>query len=265
MGIFSSLRERRRAKAADAPAFDDGAWRSAFEGRPGLSRLGEGDRGRLKRLAAAFAAEKCIMVPGGAAAPNTIVAAVSALASLPILELSSSPGSLDGLDWYRGWATILVVPGSYRVTRSFYDEAGTLHEYEDELAGEDSALGPVVLAAPDIEEAGRGDGYDVVIHEMAHKLDGLDGVYDGCPPLPRGLSYAAWRSDFSEAFARLRGGGGRKRGRARDPFDEYAAADPAEFFACSCELFFDRPVALKAAYPAVYGRLAEFFRREPAG
>ena len=174
MGIFSSLRERRRAKAADAPAFGDAAWGSAFEGRPGLSRLGEADRAMLRRLAAAFAAEKRIMVPGGASAPDQFVAAVSALASLPILELSSSPGSLDALDWYRGWATILIVPGSYKVTRSFYDEAGTLHEYEDELAGEDSALGPVVLAAPDIEEAGRGEGYDVVIHEMAHKLDGLD-------------------------------------------------------------------------------------------
>lgn len=265
MGIFSSLRERRRAKAADAPAFGDGAWESAFEGRPGLSGLGEADRRRLRRLAAAFAAEKRIMVPGGASAPDDIVAAVSALGSLPVLRLSSSPESLDALDWYRGWATILVVPDSYTVTRTFYDEAGTLHEYEDELAGEDSALGPVVLAAPDIEAAGRGEGYDVVIHEMAHKLDGLDGLYDGCPPLPRGLSHEAWRADFSEAFARLRGGGGRRRGRARDPFDEYAGADPAEFFACSCELFFDRPAALKAAYPSVYGRLAEFFKRDPAG
>lgn len=204
------------------------------------------------------------MAPGGFEPGERIVAAISALASLPILKLSSSFSCLDGLDWYRGWTTILVVPDSYKVTRSFYDEAGTLHEYEDELAGEDSALGPVVLALPDIEDAGRGEGYDVVIHEMSHKLDGLDGVYDGCPPLPRGLSYEAWRVDFSEAFARLRGGGRRRRGSARDPFDEYAGADPAEFFACSCELFFDRPAALKAAYPAVYMRLAEFFRQDPS-
>lgn len=265
MGIFSSMRERRRAKAAEAPGFDDGAWASAFEGRPTLARLGGGERERLRRLAAAFAAEKRILVPGGGAADEGVVAAACALASLPIMGLCSSPEALDGLDWYRGWSTILVAPDSYRVTRSFYDGAGTLHEYEDELAGEDSALGPVVLAAPDIEAAGRGDGYDVVIHEMAHKLDGLDGSYDGCPPLPRGLSYAAWRADFTAAFARLRDGGRRRRGSARDPFDDYAAADPAEFFACACELFFDRPAALKAVYPAVYGRLAEFFRQDPAG
>lgn len=265
MGFFSSLRERRRARAAGAPGFGVGTWEAALAGRPALSRLGADDRERLRRLAAAFAAEKRIMVPGGAAAGEGIAAAVSALAALPILNLSSSPGALDGLDWYRGWATILVVPDSYRVTRSFYDEAGTLHEYEDELAGEDSSLGPVILAEPDIEAAGRGDGYDVVIHEMAHKLDGRDGSYDGCPPLPRGLSRSAWRADFSAAFGRLKGGGRRRLGGARDPYDEYAAADPPEFFACSCELFFDRPAALKAAYPSVYARLAEFFRQDPAG
>jgi len=110
-----------------------------------------------------------------------------------------------------------------------------------------------------------------VIHEMAHKLDGRDGSFDGCPPLHRGMDYGEWRGAFSSAFETLRAGlarpaaaRDRRPGRPRGPrIDPYAAESPDEFFAVACEYFFERPALLKSEYPAVYGQLALFFRRDP--
>jgi Mlc titration factor MtfA (ptsG expression regulator) len=121
----------------------------------------------------------------------------------------------------------------------------------------------------DIEASGWGDGYNVVIHEMAHKLDGRDGSYDGCPPLHPGMDYGAWREAFSEAYGSLRSSLERPRrpgsGRAKrgSRIDSYAAESPDEFFAVACEYFFERPALLDSEYPAVYAQLALFFRRDP--
>lgn len=42
-------------------------------------------------------------------------------------------------------------------------------------------------------------GFCVAVHEMAHKLDALDGVVDGSPPLPRDWQ-RDWTRDFQQAF-----------------------------------------------------------------
>ncbi len=40
--------------------------------------------------------------------------------------------------------------------------------------------------------------FNVIVHEMAHKLDALDGAPDGTPPLPRDAQ-CAWAPDFKLA------------------------------------------------------------------
>ena len=55
---------------------------------------------------------------------------------------------------------------------------------DDVLSGEAWEQGPVVLAWSEIEQSGRGEGYNVVVHEFVHKLDMLGGEADGVPPLP---------------------------------------------------------------------------------
>ena len=56
----------------------------------------------------------------------------------------------------------------------------------------------------------------------------------------------------------------RCRRREEPPIDDYAAADPAEFFAVTVETFFLAPDLLRWAYPAVYACLSEFFDENPA-
>ncbi|PKL74385.1 MAG: hypothetical protein CVV27_20775, partial [Candidatus Melainabacteria bacterium HGW-Melainabacteria-1] len=140
-------------------------------------------------------------------------------------------------------------------------------------AGEAFDLGPVALSLPDIDASGWGDGYNVVIHEMAHKLDGLDGVYDGRPPLHKGMNSLLWQSAFKEAWedlnAKLNAPSGRRRAnrgssKSRSRIDPYAAESPDEFFAVACEYFWEKPAVLIKEYPAVFEQLTLFFRRDPS-
>jgi Mlc titration factor MtfA (ptsG expression regulator) len=40
---------------------------------------------------------------------------------------------------------------------------------------------------------------------------------------------------------------------------DYATINPAEYFACACEVYFEQPAAMRAELPAVYAELAGFF------
>ena len=44
----------------------------------------------------------------------------------------------------------------------------------------------------------------------------------------------------------------------------YGATNPAEYFAVTSELFFTRPTEFRERLPRVYGRLADFYRQDPA-
>lgn len=102
-------------------------------------------------------------------------------------------------------------------------------------------------------------GVNVVYHEFAHKLDGLDGVIDGMPPLPDSRARADWEQTFGTNFRRL------KR-RGSDPVVRiYAATSPAEYFAVTTELLFTRPLDLRGHLPRVYDQLSMFYNQDPAG
>ena len=198
MGFLSAWRERRRERAALLHPVPDELWDWAVKEHRIFRWLCPADLARLRSLAAAFLAEKTFDPVGGAVVDEELRVSVAAQACLPLLGL---PG---GLDWYRDFSTIIVTPREYAVAKRDWDEAGVVHEYDDEFAGEAFDLGPVALSRVDIEASGWGDGYNVVIHEMAHKLDGRSGGHDGCPPLHRGMEPGAWKRAFSAAYADLR-------------------------------------------------------------
>lgn len=269
MGLLSAFRERRRRRALLESPIPDGLWDWAIKEHRIFRRLGSADAVRLRELATAFLAEKRFDPVGGVALDEEFRVSVAAQACLPLLGL---PG---GLEWYRDWVTIIVTPREYAVKKKDYDEAGVVHEYDDEFSGEAFDLGPVALSRVDVEASGWGDGYNVVIHEMAHKLDGRNGDYDGSPPLHRDMDQGAWQKAFGEAFADLRARlespvsrkprRGRLRRSGEPRLDPYAAESPDEFFAVACEFFYERPQVLKSEYPAVYTELVAFFRRDPLG
>jgi hypothetical protein len=194
-------------------------------------------------------------------------AAVAALAALPVLN--------RGVDWYGGVRSIYLVPGYYETETTYVDEAGVVHEGLEEASGEMVEQGPVVLSAPDVSASGQGRGYNVVIHEMAHIIDLSNGELDGEPALPGDFDRAAveaCRNAFEGAYAehcrRVRrpgGGGARPAGRRipRAVIDSYGAENPAEFFACATELFFESPRRLERGHPELHRQLSRLYGFAP--
>lgn len=208
---------------------------------------------RLQALAARFLRDKSITPVGDLeldAAARTLLAAVCCL---PLLEFGE-----QGL---YGWTQLIVYPDAFRVNRSHVDAAGVLHEWEDELIGESWESGPLILSWADVQaDLDEPDaGFCVAVHEMAHKLDALDGLLDGTPPLPRAWQ-REWARDFQAAFDAFAAEVDRGRDTSIDP---YAAEAPEEFFAVCSEYHFSDPRSLQATMPTVAAHLARLYGPSP--
>ena len=154
----------------------------------------------------------------------------------------------------------MVYPGEYVYDGEQMDEDGIVHHVRHVRSGEAMEGGPMVLSWQDVEHSGQGEGFNVVIHEFAHKLDMKNGDANGRPPLHSGISPADWASDFQAAYDDLC----RRVGSGEETLiDPYATESPGEFFAVLSEYFFEAPDVLHQEYPAVYGLLVRFYRQDP--
>ena len=168
-------------------------WRQAAAGLPWLRGIDAARDARLRALCAEFLQGKTITPLHGLALNEVQRLRLAMLCCLPLLEF--------GREGLHGWSQLLVYPDAFRVQRSHQDAHGVLHEWDDELIGEAWERGPVILSWADVRAdiAAPRDGYCVVAHEIAHKLDALDGAMDGTPPLPREWQ-RQWASDFQRAY-----------------------------------------------------------------
>lgn len=248
----SLLRRLLRRDAPDVP-LDPALWAQVRARLPWAAALDEARAERLSALAAWFLRRKAITPVGGLELDDADRALLAAACCLPVMEVGAA-----GL---RGWSELVVYPDAFRVNRSHVDAAGVLHEWEDELIGEAWEAGPLILSWADVmaDCAEPGAGFCVAVHEMAHKLDALDGMLDGTPPLAADFN-AAWVRDFQQAFDAMNAL--LDRGRA-PPIDDYAAESPEEFFAVASEYHFSAPAVLRAAYPQVAAHLARFYGPSP--
>jgi Mlc titration factor MtfA (ptsG expression regulator) len=266
---MSILKEWRRRRLLRRVSVDPELWRTVTAGLPFLDYLSTEELARLRDMAVIFLHEKEMHGVHGVALADDVRLSIAVQACLPALNL--------GLALYDGWVGIVVYPGEFRVHREETGEDGVVHQWEDELAGESWPGGPVVLSWQDVR---LGDaGYNVVIHEFAHKIDMLNGDADGYPFAHAGMDAAAWHRALEEGYARFCDAvqrGERQMRRGDDalvaideqghelPFDPYAAEHPAEFFAVMSEEFFTDPLTLRDEFPALYRQLALFYRQDPA-
>jgi Mlc titration factor MtfA (ptsG expression regulator) len=242
----------RRARILRRAVLDESLWSRTLERYPFLQALSEDERRRLREQTVLFLHEKSIHGAGGLEMRDEIRYAIAAQACILTLNLD--------LDCYSGWVEVIVYPDEFVVSYEFIDEDGVAHRVEEPMSGESWLQGPVILSWADAQEAGYG-GYNVVIHEFAHKLDMLNGDANGFPQLHADMSRDAWSAAFARAYedfcARV------DRGDAV-PIDDYAAENPAEFFAVLSEAFFETPDAVQRAYPDVYLQLSAFYRQDTA-
>jgi MtfA peptidase len=257
-------RPRRQARREIAPEL----WREATAPWLFMRGLGAGDKGRLHGLCEQFLAIKHYTGVHGVEVTSRMEVEIAAQASILVLEL--------GIAWYEGWSEIVVYPAQFAPEREIEDEAGVVHIVNDPMAGEAWLGGPVILSYEDValaaDAAQRVAGYNVVIHEFAHKLDMRNGDANGFPPLHADMDFKAWKGAFSAAYddfcARVDRADRLPERRAQAAYDAlamdpYASESPAEFFAVGSEAFFETPERLAPAYPAVYEQLARFYRQDP--
>lgn len=237
--------------APPRPSVDAAQWRRVERTLPFLEHLAPADRPRLREMALAFLARKEFHGAQGLRLDDDMLLAIALQACLPVLNI--------GLQAYDGWVGVVVYPGDFVIPRQEFDEAGVLHEYDDEVLGEAWEGGPVLLSwfAGDDGPA----GVNVVIHEFAHKLDMENGGVDGLPRLPAHMSRQAWAAAFGAAYEAFCAEVDRGADTVIDP---YGAEHPAEFFAVVSEIFFEHPCALRMHYPEVYAQLMQFYGMDTA-
>lgn len=234
------------------PAPDAGDWQAVLR-LPLFDGLTPTEGDALRQLASRLLTDKAINAAGGARPTGYDIAAVAAQAVLPVLHL--------GYDWLTGWNEIILYPRQFVPEREVTDDFGVVHHVREPMSGEAWLGGPLVLSLDDVAESGYCQGYNVVIHEFAHKLDMRDGRVDGVPPLHADMRLAAWSRAFSAAYEDFC-----RRVDAEQEeldIDPYASDSPAEFFAVLSEYFFELPALLHAQYPVVYAQMATFYRQDP--
>jgi MtfA peptidase len=242
----SRVLERERARV------DPHEWEQVWDALPLLDDLNEDQTQRLADLALLFLRDKRLDPAQGLELTDPMRLAIALQASLPILEL--------GLDWYSGWYAVIVYPEEFVPEREVMGDDGVVWTEHEAKSGEAWEQGPIILSWADVEAGMARDGYNVVIHEFAHKLDMRDGAPNGCPPLHPGMSPKTWADAFSAAYDDLCR---RVDGGEETPIDPYATESPAEFFAVVSESFFELPELLHAEYPHVYEQLKAFYRQDP--
>ncbi len=202
-----------------------------------------------------FLAEKRFEGCGGLEITDEIRLTIAAQACILLLHRQS--------DYYPRMSTILVYPRRFFVEAAQPAAGGFVIESLEDRLGESWYRGPVVISWDDVRQdaADAHDGHNVVFHEFAHQLDSESGAVEGAPALPRRSMYVAWARVLGREYRRLIRDLEQHR---RTILDEYAATNPAEFFAVATEAFFEKPAALRRRHPELYEQLKGFYQQDPA-
>ncbi|HEX5676895.1 MAG TPA: M90 family metallopeptidase [Alcanivorax sp.] len=227
-------------------------WETAIAGWPVAARYHGADRERLFDLTRRFLVRKEIAAGGEFTITDDMRLLLATMAVVPVFGLD--------LDWYDGWYTLILYEDTFVTPDNEMDEFGIVHDEGRVLAGEAWLQGPVILSWGDVIESGGEDGYNVVLHELAHKLDMRSEGPNGAPPLHAGMDPQRWHHVFTEAWQALE-----RAEQGGEPFlDPYALEDAGEFFAVATESFFESPAHLRETLPDLYQQLSLFYRQDPA-
>ncbi|MFJ3484569.1 zinc-dependent peptidase [Pseudomonas sp. NPDC090202] len=252
MGLLGNWLKRRTLARHPVPAE---LWERVCERLPMLDGLTEDENRRLLDSCVLFLQAKRLTELEGVELDDESRLFLAAQAQLPLL-------ALDDLNWYQGFHEIILYGDDFVSPQKHRDANGIEHEWDAEHSGEAWSQGPVILAWPGVLESGGWEAYNLVIHELAHKLDMLNGHANGLPPLHSNMRVSEWANAMQTAYDDL------NRQLDADPdaetaIDPYAAEDPAEFFAVTSEYFFSAPDLLNEALPEVYRQLKLFYRQDP--
>lgn len=262
-------RLRGRAPAPRTPVPLD-LWQQTLQSFSFLQDLTLTDQARLRELTGLFLEDKEFYGAQGLVITDGMAVTIAAQACLPVLHFG--PGA-QPLNWYDDFVGIVVHPAQVLAHRETTDEIGVVHRYDEVLAGETMHEGPVMLSWHDVTASSSESGYNVVIHEFAHKLDLRDGLADGCPPLRANFLGAAtarqartlWLDTLQASFEDFREQLSlAERFAGPAPWlDAYGAQSVDEFFAVACEAYFVNRLRFASEFSRLLPMFDGFFRPPP--
>lgn len=221
---------------------------------PLLATLTPAESHKLTLIASKFLQLKRIVPLQELCLSPLLEARIALLFSLPVLEL--------GIDWLDGFHEILLYPEPFIFHEEWQDDIGLVHTGPMVQAGKCSAQGPVILNLMDVKDSFDLSGYNLIIHETAHKLDMRNaGVATGIPPIAL-KDVAQWEYDLQAAMNAIQDEVD-VVGEAATSLDAYAASEPAECFAVLSEYFFSAPELLYGRFPAMYAHFVKFYQQDP--
>ncbi len=254
--MFKRFRDWLEKRRVEKMGFTIAEWESAIADWPVMYRYQGAERDALRNMSFRFLVRKSITSGGEFQFTNAMCLKLATMACVPILHL--------GLDWYSHWSSIILYEGDFVPNRPYRSEDSVVHSRGPGLSGEAWFRGPVILSWESICETGayarNGKAANVVIHELAHKLDMLREGANGAPPMHPDMRAGEWHNIFTAAWKRLQNDWSHHRPL---PLDDYALTNPAEFFAVCSETFFEAPENMKENMPEVYRLLCQFYRQQP--
>ena len=254
--MFHWFAHRRRKKLTRAPF--PAAWVGFIRRNVAYyCRLDEDKKAQLHALVQVFMAEKNWEGAGGLVITDEIRVTISAQACLLLLGLPHN--------YYRNVESIIVYPSTVIPPQrrpGFFETTVTPVDREVPIIGQAFQQGPVIIIWDAALHSARHPrlGHNVIYHEFAHKLDMLDGLADGTPPLRGRAEYRDWVQTCSREYLGPR----QEVETGKKSFlSAYGATSEAEFFAVATEQFFDRPEHLVEHAPGLYRVLREYYRQDP--
>ena len=247
--FLSWLRSRRRRRVLERPF--PAAWeeilRRSFRQAAWLC---EDEIERLRGWIAVFVEEKRFEGCGGFEITDEARILIAAQAGLVTLGF---PGQ-----WFDRLQSVLVYPGDYLGPKTTPLAGGGELTWQEARTGETWNGGSMVLSWTGVRDGARmrAGARSVVIHEVAHLVDLLDGEIDGVPPLASQSARRVWQHTM--AGCRERFDAMLDEGRNL-PLDDYAAESPVEFFAVATECFFQDPHRLARYDETLYDLLREAY------
>jgi Mlc titration factor MtfA (ptsG expression regulator) len=250
--VLTWLRNRRRNRLIEVPFPHE--WRDALNRLVRHYQYLDSDRRtRLEEFVRVFIAEKDWPGAGGFAVTDEMKVAIAGYAGIMTLGLPE-PYFFDRLK------TVVVNNDAYRPRG--VEQRGYIAGRPPARFGESWQWGPIKLSWQEI--AGnkyRRPGDNLVFHEFAHHIDGLDGGMDGTPAVGGPEKRRQWNEVVEREFKRLRSEA--MYGHAT-LLDIYGGSNRAEFFAVASECFFERPKAMRERHPELYQILADFYCQDVA-
>lgn len=212
--------------------------------------INDQQRERLLGLVQIFVAEKNFEGCDGLKITDEIRVTIAAAACILLV-------AFEDTYCYDKARTILVYPRPM-VQRNLHKVGGVV-DPDSYVAGMATQSGTIILSWRDVLRDCRDEQSfnNVVVHEFAHHVDGIDGYMEGIPPLPTEELRQRWHELAKQELTNLRNAVATHSSTVLDP---YGAENLAELFAVATESYYCDGLTLFQQHRELYDMLAILYR-----